>query len=73
MEEDVMIFRTKLMRSFIAKILQNLIKKNTNREASITINSLEAEHNGDRVFVHMDVAASMDSTEFAALIEQLKP
>ena len=73
MEEDVMIFRTKLMRSFIAKILQNLIKKNTNREASITINSLEAEHNGSGVFVRMDVAASMDSTEFAALIEQLKP
>jgi hypothetical protein len=69
--QDTVKIQSALMKSFLGKILANLIKKKLGRKVKIEIRELDAANDGGEIDVYMTVRARMSTVEFAALLEQL--
>ena len=69
MDELKLVLSTKFMRGIITKMIRKAIFKKTGYEIDIQINKIKVETYDDKICLHMDANAEINSEDFANIVK----
>lgn len=68
---DIMKINSKFMTSLLSKVISKALSKKLGYKIDIHINGFEATINGDKVNVHVNADAEVNSDEFTKIIKNI--